>query len=79
MKSSRSASCLAFSSMSTLVLVGGLWMSGCSPSEVGSAPSSKEQVKDYISQEKAKMSTKKGAGPQSIKKKLYENDAAKTK
>jgi hypothetical protein len=79
MKSNRSASCVAFSALSTLALVSGLWMSGCGHSEVGSAPSSKQQISDYVSQEKGQMTGKKGAGPQSIKKKLFDRNSTAPK
>ncbi len=73
MKPYRSASCVAFSTLSTLALVGGLGMSGCGPSEVGSAPSSKGQVSEFLNKEQGSQiaGQKPGKGPQSIKSKLF--------
>lgn len=81
MKSYRSASCVTFSTLTTLALIGGLWMSGCGPSEVGSAPSSKGQVTEFLNKEQGSQiaGKKAGTGPQSIKSKLFKGAGSSPK
>jgi hypothetical protein len=75
MKFHRSASRVAFSTISTLAVVSGTWMIGCGPSGVGTAPSSKEQVAEIYSKDEGtgqlKTKGKNIQGPQSIKRKLF--------
>jgi hypothetical protein len=61
------------------VIAGATAVVGCSPAEVGSSPSSKQQVAEFIAKEpesgQINPGGKKGPGavkgPQSIKKKLF--------
>lgn len=77
----RTTSRIVTSTSSALVVVGASWLAGCGPEGVGSAPSSKAQVSEFLSKESEKdQLTKQGKlgkniqGPKNIKSRLIKAD-----
>lgn len=84
MKSYRSARRAVATVLSASFVLGASWLAGCGPSGVGSTPSNKQEVSDYLSKhpEAGQLKgVKPGAnvqGPRSIKSKLFAGKTGKT-
>jgi hypothetical protein len=85
MNSHRSSLKVGSIAMSSLAIVAGSWMVGCGTSDVGTSPSSKQQVASYLEKEAEQQNStankrgrKTGPAPQNIKSKVFKAKAAES-
>jgi hypothetical protein len=84
MKSNRSARRVLVTVLSGMVTLGASWLAGCGPSGVGTTPSTKKEVSEFLSKQseadqiKGGRPGKKFQGPKNIKSKIFAGKTEKT-